>query len=121
MHAAYRSTAYAAAREDVHLLLQQAATNSPIRADLRCPFPEIEDKKARAPSSAKSAFSHLVAKAMAEGQNSRPSAPTTTARRVRAAPKDAKGGGGNVVSMEQRRESDLEASMAVLSQGLKLR
>lgn len=118
---AYRSTAYAAVREDVHLLLQQAVTNSPIRADLRCPFPEIEDKKTRVPSSTQSAFGRVVAKAMAEGQNSRPSAPAKMAPRGHAAPNGTNGGEGNVVSMEQRRESDLEASMAVLSQGLKLR
>ena len=105
----------------MHLLLQQAATNSPIRADLRCPFPEIEDKKTKVPTSAQSAFGHVVAKAMAEGQNARPLTPAKTAPRAPAAPSRAKGGEDNVVSMEHRRESDLEASMAVLSQGLKLR
>jgi hypothetical protein len=118
---AYRSNAYAAAREDVHLLLQQAAVKSTVRRDLSCPFSEIEDKKAQTPSSVQSAFGHVVAKAMVEGTSSRTPSEAKAAPRPRVRSSGSKEPKGNVVSMEERRGEALEASMAVLSQGLKLK
>ena len=62
-------------------------------------------------NAAGTAFGHVVAKAMVEGQSSRTPSTVKAAPRPRAASSGSKEVKGNVVSMEKRRGEALEASM----------
>ncbi len=118
---AYRSRSYSEARDDVHLLLQQSVTGSDIPMGLTCPFHEVEDKKAqKAVSAQQPAFAHVVAKAMVEGRDRQARAAPKSTPRPRASAAGSKEPIGNVVSMKESLEEKLEASMAVLRNGLKL-